>query len=588
MTKPEIFERIDALKPWFHSIDLGDGMRIQRDPVYGEDTTYPKSVWEAIKKLLPGNIKGLRVLDVGCNAGYFSVEMKRAGASYVLGIEGFPQYLAQAKLVRDILQIDLDLRELNVYQVTEDLGQFDITLFLGVLYHLKHPLLALENLAKVTEGILVVESAILPDFPSTNSQISDYGGPIHELRFVGNEPAGNQPGVVGLQNWFIPSLTCLRAFLQTIGFRHIVAESVAHGRAIVVASRAVLGKMDEALPDGAFKAQIEVRLNDHLTTPQGAIRFTLEVRNFSPYRWPAHGRNPVRLAYHWLSQDGNMLVFDGERTLLSHDLDPTETVSLDCAVSVPGSAGFYTLEFDMVQEFVAWFKDRGSPTTRLLVSVADEAPRFTDYEAVWRSADLSRDYWSIVGPASEEEFQRLGRIKLQSLVELGLTPDASILDVGCGTGSLTEAVATFLSSRGKYFGTDLAKEAVDFCRSRFPQANFNFLQNTINKIPIQGTKFNFIVFYSVFTHTFLPETEALLRDARRLLNDPGVIIADVFFESPAVSSETHRAPVAVSEAAFINLVGTLDLNPEPITESIWKFGSRVFRRVGFKLSSKIR
>jgi hypothetical protein len=96
------------------------------------------------------------------------------------------------------------------------------------------------------------------------------------------------------------------------------------------------------------------------------------------------------------------------------------------------------------------------------------------------------------------------------------------------------------------------------------------------------------VFYSVFTHTFLPETEALLRDARRLLNDPGVIIADVFFESPAVLSETHRAPVAVSEAAFINLVGTLDLNPEPITESIWKFGSRVFRRVGFKLSSKIR
>lgn len=277
-------------------------------------------------------------------------------------------------------------------------------------------------------------------------------------------------------------------------------------------------------------------------------------------------------------------MFEGERTLLSHDLDPTETISLDCAVSVPGSPGFYILEFDMVQEFVAWFKDRGSTTARLLVSVAGELPKFVDYEAVWRNADLSRDYWSIVGPASEEEFKRLGKIKLQSLVELGLTPDTSILDVGCGTGSLTEALVTFLSSRGKYFGTDLAKEAVDFCRARFPQANFNFLQNTMDKIPIQGTKFNFIVFYSVFTHTFLPETEALLRDARRLLNDPGMIIADVFFDSPAASSENHRALVPVSEAAFINLVSTLGLNPEPITESIWKFGSRVLRRVGFKLS----
>jgi tRNA (mo5U34)-methyltransferase len=233
MTKPQILERIAALKPWFHSIDVGDGIRIERDPVYGEDTTYPEDLWRTVKKLLPGSIQGLRVLDVGCNAAYFSVEMKRAGASYVLGIEGFPQYLAQAKLVRDILQIDLDLRGLNVYQITEDLGQFDITLFLGVLYHLKHPLLALEILANVTKGILVVESAILPDFSSSNPQIKDYGGPVHELRFVGNEL-----GVEDLQNWFIPSLSCLKAFLHTIGFSHILAESTTSDRAILVTSRA--------------------------------------------------------------------------------------------------------------------------------------------------------------------------------------------------------------------------------------------------------------------------------------------------------------------------------------------------------------
>jgi len=85
----------------------------------------------------------------------------------------------------------------------------------------------------VTKGILVVESAILADFSSANSQIKDYGGPVHELRFVGNEP-----GVEDLQNWFIPSLSCLKALLHTIGFRHTVAESMTADRAILVTSRA--------------------------------------------------------------------------------------------------------------------------------------------------------------------------------------------------------------------------------------------------------------------------------------------------------------------------------------------------------------
>jgi tRNA (mo5U34)-methyltransferase len=233
MTKPEILQKIEALKPWFHSIDLGNGITIERDPVHGGDRNYPENLWKKLRELLPKNFHGLRVLDVGCNAGYVSVEMKRAGTAYVLGIEGFPQYLEQAKLVRDILQIDLDLQGLNVYQITEDLGQFDITLFLGVLYHLKHPLLALENLAKVTKDLLVLESAILPEISPSNPHVRDYGGPTHELRFV-----SNNPGVEALQNWFIPSLSCLKAFLRTIGFRHIVAESAEYDRAMLVASRA--------------------------------------------------------------------------------------------------------------------------------------------------------------------------------------------------------------------------------------------------------------------------------------------------------------------------------------------------------------
>ena len=79
MITPEMQMRIDALKPWFHSIDLGDGARIQRDPVHGGDEQYPAALWQAVRTMLPPNFTGKRVLDVGCNSG-FSASKRSAPA----------------------------------------------------------------------------------------------------------------------------------------------------------------------------------------------------------------------------------------------------------------------------------------------------------------------------------------------------------------------------------------------------------------------------------------------------------------------------------------------------------------------------
>src|SRR5438270_442465 len=76
---------------------------------------------------------------------------------------------------------------------------------------------------------------------------------------------------------------------------------------------------------------------------------------------------------------------------------------------------------------------------------------------------------------TREEYERLGEVKLQLLRKLGLGPDARVLDVGCGTGLLTAALERFLSARGLYYGTDLAPEAVRFCRERFRRPNFVFV-----------------------------------------------------------------------------------------------------------------
>src|SRR5262249_23887281 len=160
---------------------------------------------------------GLDVLDVGCNAGFFSVEMKRLGASRVVGIESSSQFLEQAKLVREVLELDFDLQAMGLYDLTPDLGTFDVTLLLGVVYHLKHPLRGLERAAAVTKGVLVVESAIIQ--PSGRPSTQKYLGPSHELLFV-----ENGVGHEGFFNWFIPTLDCLRAFLKAIGFTKILAE----------------------------------------------------------------------------------------------------------------------------------------------------------------------------------------------------------------------------------------------------------------------------------------------------------------------------------------------------------------------------
>src|SRR5207237_10288262 len=111
-------------------------------------------------------------------------------------------------------------------------------------------------------------------------------------------------------------------------------------------------------------------------------------------------------------------------------------------------------------------------------------------QAACGRAALVRVYGSIVGPASRDEFEALGRGKRQILIDLGLTPSSRVLDVGCGTGQLTEALLDFLSPDGRYFGTDIAPEAVSFCRQRFQRPNFVFLQSEMTRLPIEGDAFD--------------------------------------------------------------------------------------------------
>jgi SAM-dependent methyltransferase len=202
-----------------------------------------------------------------------------------------------------------------------------------------------------------------------------------------------------------------------------------------------------------------------------------------------------------------------------------------------------------------------------------------DYRRWYSTWNLQRDYWTIVGPATKEEYDRLSRVKLKLLIDLGLAPESSVLDVGCGTGLLAAALHDFLSERGRYVGTDISPEAIAFCRSRFPRPNFSFHVGEMTKLPALRERFDYIVFFSVFTHTYPRETALLLHQASRLLADGGIIFADVFTAPLIDEYSGDRGAVEINPDYLMRLLDgsglhaeLIDMQPRP------QLGQRLFYR----------
>lgn len=217
ITPDEIEGRVRALGPWFHNLDLG-GVRTAPEHFLGD---YPGIVWRAIAPALPQDLSGKTVLDIGCNAGFFSLEMKRRGAARVVGIDSDPRYLAQARLASEISGLAVELEQLSVYDVARLGTRFDVVLFMGVLYHLRHPLLALDLVRTHVAGELLVFQSMLrgsngrfpvePDYPFTERDVFDHPA-WPKLHFVEHKYANDET------NWWIPNRAAAEAMLRSAGF----------------------------------------------------------------------------------------------------------------------------------------------------------------------------------------------------------------------------------------------------------------------------------------------------------------------------------------------------------------------------------
>ena len=202
---------------WYHRIELPGGV-----------VTPGWAPLSAFHYQIPERLDGLRVLDVGAWDGYWSFEAVKRGAKYVLAIDDFSDALgnpnikhpawATFDLCRKALKIPakkLDRREMSVYDV-DTLKPFDVVFCFGVLYHLRHPLLALDKLSSICRRSIHVESAIC-DYYSPYKGGFQHGYPKDErvMEFYPGAEYGNNN-----TNWWCPSLRCLVEMLASAGWKN--------------------------------------------------------------------------------------------------------------------------------------------------------------------------------------------------------------------------------------------------------------------------------------------------------------------------------------------------------------------------------
>src|SRR5215216_7678303 len=113
LSPDEIRERVQDLGPWFHNLGL-NGVRTAPDHFLGD---YPTVKWRNFAHAIPADMTGKTVLDIGCNAGFYSMEMKRRGASRVVGIDSEEKYLAQARFAAEVSGVEVEFRQMSVYEV---------------------------------------------------------------------------------------------------------------------------------------------------------------------------------------------------------------------------------------------------------------------------------------------------------------------------------------------------------------------------------------------------------------------------------------------------------------------------------------
>ncbi len=231
----DLAARAEAIR-WYHTIDLGGG--VVTKGVDDSPLRLARLGW-------PSSFAGLTVLDIGAWDGFFSFEAERRGAARVVAADYFSWHgpgwgskagfeLARQALGSKVEDVDIDVMDLS----PERVGQFDVVFFLGVLYHLRHPLLALERIASVTRQRLFLET-VVDMVGIARPAMAFYRG-----RELNNDPT----------NWWAPNVPALHAMLQDVGFTDVRTVTPEPGPSLPRCPRRVASAAGEELADRSVPA----------------------------------------------------------------------------------------------------------------------------------------------------------------------------------------------------------------------------------------------------------------------------------------------------------------------------------------------
>lgn len=216
-------QRVASFPYWYHKIELPGGV-----------VTPGWAPLSAPAYRVPADLTGKRVLDVGAWDGYWTFEALKRGAKQAVAIDDFSDYLGSLQSADRHAWETFDCcreafgwgddrcprYDMNVYDVSEErLGRFDVVFFFGTIYHLRHPLLALDKLSAICDGEIYVESAILDDFsPYRGGMGKGYPSGQMVMEFYPDKQYGNNA-----TNWWAPTLHCLAHMVRAAGFDPVQA-----------------------------------------------------------------------------------------------------------------------------------------------------------------------------------------------------------------------------------------------------------------------------------------------------------------------------------------------------------------------------
>ncbi|MEM9706557.1 MAG: methyltransferase domain-containing protein [Pseudomonadota bacterium] len=192
---------VDSMGEWYHRIDFGNGVvsKAKQDQSIAYDIISPGFMEP---------LEGKRVLEIASNAGGLSLHLVRAGAK-VTAVEPVRIFRKQAKLVREHFRLrNLKLLNDTIYNCYK-WGTFDIVIFHGLIYHLRHPQLVLDMLAHITKEQIFV-----------SSQITRGDDPILSNRRANSKFKRLGKSDKKLLGWE-PTLSALQRMIELAGFRDV-------------------------------------------------------------------------------------------------------------------------------------------------------------------------------------------------------------------------------------------------------------------------------------------------------------------------------------------------------------------------------